>query len=161
MASEEVFEELRPGLTRASYQILGSWADAEDIVQSTWLKCRRHHDSVESPRTWLTKVATRESIDGLRAHQARREGYPGEWLPEAVSVAPGPEDVVTDRSALSAESPAYLRADPGRRGPEATAARVCGGLCSTSSAIIQSSNRRCSPRWNNSSDDPRAASRTG
>jgi DNA-directed RNA polymerase specialized sigma24 family protein len=67
MASEEVFEELRPGLTRTSYQILGSWADAEDIVQSTWLKWRRHHDSVESPRAWLTKVATRESIDGLRA----------------------------------------------------------------------------------------------
>ena len=101
MASEEVFEELRPGLTRASYQILGSWADAEDIVQSTWLKWRRHHDSVESPRAWLTKVATRESIDGLRARQARRERYPGEWLPEPVSVAPGPEDVVTDRSALS------------------------------------------------------------
>ena len=70
-------------------------------MQSTWLKWRRHHDSVESPRAWLTKVATRESIDGLRARQARRERYPGEWLPEPVSVAPGPEDVVTDRSALS------------------------------------------------------------
>ena len=58
MASEEVFEELRPGLTRASYQILGSWADAEDIVQGTWLKWRSHHDSVESPRAWLTKVAS-------------------------------------------------------------------------------------------------------
>jgi RNA polymerase sigma-70 factor (ECF subfamily) len=80
---------------------LGSWADAEDIVQSTWLKWRRHHDSVESPRAWLTKVATRESIDGLRARQARRERYPGEWLPEPVSVEPGPEDLVTDRSALS------------------------------------------------------------
>jgi RNA polymerase sigma-70 factor (ECF subfamily) len=87
MAAEEVFEELRPGLTRVSYQILGSWADAEDIVQSTWLKWRRHHDSVESPRAWLTKVATRESIDGLRARQARRERYPGEWLPEPVSVS--------------------------------------------------------------------------
>jgi RNA polymerase sigma-70 factor (ECF subfamily) len=54
MASEEVFEELRPGLTRASYQILGSWADAEDIVQTTWLKWRRHHDSVVSPHAWLT-----------------------------------------------------------------------------------------------------------
>ena len=101
MASEEVFEELRPRLTRASYQILGSWADAEDIVQTTWLKWRRHHDSVESPRAWLTTVAMRASIDGLRARQARGEEYPGEWLPEPVSTEPGPEDIVTDRSALS------------------------------------------------------------
>ena len=101
MASEEVFEELRPRLTRASYQILGSWAEAEDIVQTTWLKWRRHHDSVESPRAWLTTVAMRASIDGLRARQARREEYPGEWLPEPVSTEPGPEDIVTDRSALS------------------------------------------------------------
>ena len=43
----------------------------------------------------------RASIDGLRARQARRERYPSEWLPEPVSVTPGPEDVVTDRSALS------------------------------------------------------------
>ena len=62
---------------------------------------RPPHDSVESPRAWLTKVAMHASIDGLRARQARRERYPSEWLPEPVSVTPGPEDVVTDRSALS------------------------------------------------------------
>jgi RNA polymerase sigma-70 factor (ECF subfamily) len=101
MSADEVFERLRPGLTGASYQILGSWADAEDVVQGTWLKWQRHHESVESPRAWLTKVAVRASIDGLRARQARRETYPGEWLPEPVSLAPTPEDLVSDRGALS------------------------------------------------------------
>jgi RNA polymerase sigma-70 factor, ECF subfamily len=101
MSPEEVFEQLRPRLTGTSYQILGSWADAEDVVQSTWLTWRRHHESVESPRAWLTKVAVRASIDGLRARQSQRETYPGEWLPEPVSLEPIPEDVVADRAALS------------------------------------------------------------
>ena len=101
MSPDEVFEQLRPGLVGASYHILGSWADAEDVVQTTWLKWVRHHESVESPRAWLTKVAVRASIDGLRARQARRETYPGEWLPEPMSLDPGPEDVVSGRGALS------------------------------------------------------------
>src|SRR5258706_15790580 len=91
---EEVFEQLRPGLTGAAYQILGSWGDAEDVVQSTWLRWSRHHGDVESPKAWLMKVAVRASIDGLRARQARRQDYPGEWLPEPVSLEPVPEDVV-------------------------------------------------------------------
>ena len=101
MSADEVFEGLRPSLTGASYQILGSWADAEDVVQGTWLKWLRHHEEVEAPRAWLTKVAVRASIDGLRARQARRETYPGEWLPEPVSLEPGPEDLVEGRAALS------------------------------------------------------------
>ena len=101
MSREEVFEELRPRLTGASYQILGSWADAEDIVQSTWLTWSRHRDDVDSPKAWLMKVAVHASIDGLRARHARAEEYPGEWLPEPVSLEPDPEDVVTDRSSMS------------------------------------------------------------
>jgi RNA polymerase sigma-70 factor (ECF subfamily) len=98
---EDVFQELRPKLTGTSYQILGSWTDAEDVVQDTWLKWERHHEEVESPLSWLTTVAVRASIDTLRARQARRESYHGEWLPEPISLDPGPEDVVTDRSGLS------------------------------------------------------------
>lgn len=101
MSAEEIFEQLRPRLIRTSYQILGSWADAEDVVQTTWLKWRSHRDQVEIPQAWLTKVAVRASIDGLRARQSRRETYHGEWLPEPVSHEPNPEDVVSDRSALS------------------------------------------------------------
>jgi hypothetical protein len=61
MASVEVFEELRPGLTRASYQILGSWADAEDIVQKFSAKqsCRGRRRAMSHTLTagkhWKTK----------------------------------------------------------------------------------------------------------
>lgn len=101
MSPEKVFEELRPRLTDASYQILGSWTDAEDVVQGTWLRWNRNHGDVESPKPWLMKVAIRASIDGLRARHARREEYPGEWLPEPVSRTPDPQDVVVDRASLS------------------------------------------------------------
>ncbi len=101
MSPEEVFERLRPGLIGTSYQIMGSWADAEDVIQRTWLKWAQHHESVESPQAWLTKVAVRASIDGLRARQSRSETYPGEWLPEPISTESGPEDLTLDRAALS------------------------------------------------------------
>lgn len=101
MSPEEVFEQQRPGMTGAAYQILGSWSDAEDVVQNTWLRWSRHHDDVESPKAWLMTVAVRASIDGLRARQARREDYPGEWLPEPVSLDRAPADVVAERSHLS------------------------------------------------------------
>ncbi len=98
---EEVFEELRPVLIGTTYQILGSWADAEDVVQATWLKWGLHHASIEHPRAWLTKVAVRASIDGLRTRQARREDYPGEWLPEPVSADPAPDEIAINRTTMS------------------------------------------------------------
>jgi RNA polymerase sigma-70 factor, ECF subfamily len=98
---EDVFEEHRPRLTGTSYQILGSWSDAEDVVQATWLKWERNHEQVESPPAWLTTVAVRASIDALRARKARLETYPGEWLPEPVSLDSQPDEVVAERSGLS------------------------------------------------------------
>jgi RNA polymerase sigma-70 factor (ECF subfamily) len=101
MSPEEAFEAHRPSMTSAAYQILGSWSDAEDVVQGTWLRWSRHHGTVERPGAWLMTVAVRASIDGLRARQARREDYPGEWLPEPVSREQSPADVVAERSRLS------------------------------------------------------------
>ena len=98
---EAVFEEARPRLILTSYRILGSWADAEDVVQSTWFKWESNHHLVEAPLSWLTKVTVRASIDTLRARQSRRESYPGEWLPEPVSLEPGPEEVALARNELS------------------------------------------------------------
>ena len=49
-SAQDVFDDLRPALTGTSYQILGSWADAEDVVQAAWLKWRVHHATVDSPR---------------------------------------------------------------------------------------------------------------
>lgn len=95
------FEELRGSLLGTSYRILGSWSDAEDVVQETWLKWVHHHTDVEYPRAWLTKVTVRASIDSLRARQARSEEYTGEWLPEPVSLSPDPGDVAQERADLS------------------------------------------------------------
>jgi RNA polymerase sigma-70 factor (ECF subfamily) len=81
----ELLEELRPTAFGISYRMLGSVAEAEDVVQEALL--RLHHalqgdERIESPRAYLATVATRLSIDQLRSARVRREAYVGEWLPE-------------------------------------------------------------------------------
>ncbi|MFI7610395.1 RNA polymerase sigma factor SigJ [Nonomuraea terrae] len=74
-----------------AYRLLGSLADAEDVVQETYARwyamSRRQQEVIESPGAWLTKVAGRICLDVLGSARARRERYVGEWLPE-----PLPED---------------------------------------------------------------------
>jgi RNA polymerase sigma-70 factor (ECF subfamily) len=78
----ETHEELRPYLFSIAYRMLGSVSDAEDVVQEAFL--REHEAGVEpdSPRAYLATVTTRLAIDELRSARARREVYPGQWLPE-------------------------------------------------------------------------------
>jgi RNA polymerase sigma-70 factor (ECF subfamily) len=79
----EVFEEHRRHLFGVAYRMLGSVAEAEDVVQDTWLRWQATAgDDVRSPRSYLTTVATRLAIDRLRSAQRRREEYVGPWLPE-------------------------------------------------------------------------------
>lgn len=84
MISVEVFEAERSRLFGLAYRMLGSAAEAEDVVQEAWLRTRRldHADTPHNPAAWLTTVATRLSIDRLRSAQRRRETYVGQWLPE-------------------------------------------------------------------------------
>jgi len=78
-----LFEAERAGLTALCYRMLGERAGAEDAVQDTWLRWERaDHSSIENPRAWLRRTATRIAIDALRSARARRETYPGPWLPE-------------------------------------------------------------------------------
>ncbi|MCA8900664.1 MAG: RNA polymerase sigma factor SigJ [Hyphomonas sp.] len=78
-----IFEAERPGLTALCYRMLGERAGAEDAVQDTWLRWERaDHAAIENPRAWLRTTATRIAIDALRSARARRETYPGPWLPE-------------------------------------------------------------------------------
>jgi len=82
---DELLEELRPTAFAISYRMLGSVAEAEDVVQEALL--RLHHalegdERIASPRAYLATVATRLSIDQLRSARVRREAYVGEWLPE-------------------------------------------------------------------------------
>jgi RNA polymerase sigma-70 factor (ECF subfamily) len=76
---------LQPLLFSIAYRMLGSVADAEDLVQEAFLRYERARADgvgIDSPKAYLTTVATRLAIDGLRSARVRRETYPGSWLPE-------------------------------------------------------------------------------
>jgi RNA polymerase sigma-70 factor (ECF subfamily) len=76
----------RRQLINVGYRLLGSLADAEDVVQETYARwyamSRQQQEAIESPGAWLTKVASRICLDLLGSARARRESYVGEWLPE-------------------------------------------------------------------------------
>jgi RNA polymerase sigma-70 factor (ECF subfamily) len=81
------FAELRPLLFSIAYRMLGSASEAEDIVQEAFLRFHRESaqgTAIESPKAYLSAVATRLSIDHLRSARVRRESYVGTWLPEPV-----------------------------------------------------------------------------
>jgi RNA polymerase sigma-70 factor, ECF subfamily len=75
-------EELRPYLFAIAYRMLGSVAEAEDVVQEAFLRYHEADVDAESPKAYLATVTTRLAIDQLRSARVRREVYPGEWLPE-------------------------------------------------------------------------------
>lgn len=86
------FHPLRPKLIRIAYRMLGSVADAEDVVQEAflrWLDADR--ESVREPEAFLRRVVTRLCIDHLRSARHRRETYIGPWLPEPVIEPPESE----------------------------------------------------------------------
>src|SRR5882757_755080 len=91
-----VFDPLRPALIRAAYRMLGSVADAEDVVQDAflrWLDVDR--DAVREPAAFLCRVVTRLCLDRLKSVRRGRETYVGPWLPEPVveSGEDEPDDV--------------------------------------------------------------------
>ena len=74
-----------------AYRMLGSVAEAEDVVQEALLRLApgaRRRQRIESPRAYLTTVTTRLAIDELRSARARRERYVGDWLPEPILTEP-------------------------------------------------------------------------
>jgi RNA polymerase sigma-70 factor (ECF subfamily) len=82
----EAYEDLRPLLFSIAYRMLGSVAEAEDVVQDAFLRYQRAlgepGTEIESPKAYLSAVTTRLAIDHLRSARVRRESYVGEWLPE-------------------------------------------------------------------------------
>ena len=87
----EAFEELRPLAFSIAYRMLGSAAEAEDVVQEAFLRLHRT-PGVDHPKGFVTTVTTRLAIDQLRSARARRETYPGQWLPEPVVTDSRPDD---------------------------------------------------------------------
>jgi RNA polymerase sigma-70 factor (ECF subfamily) len=77
------FAALRPRLFGIAYRMLGTRADAEDVLQDAWLRwSKADRSELQSTEAWLVTVVTRLSIDRLRAAKAEREAYVGWWLPE-------------------------------------------------------------------------------
>ncbi|MGW3043049.1 RNA polymerase sigma factor SigJ [Kitasatospora sp. NPDC001159] len=89
----DAFETNRRYLGSVAYRLLGSIADAEDVLQDAWLRWRAaDRTAVTDPRAFLTTVVTRLCYDQLGSARARREAYYGEWLPEpSVSYAIAPD----------------------------------------------------------------------
>ncbi len=86
---DETFEAHRPGLERLAYRMLGSLADADDVLQDAYLRWSgADRSSVRSPRDYLAAVVTRLCIDRRQAIEERKKTYIGQWLPEPL-VEPG------------------------------------------------------------------------
>jgi RNA polymerase sigma-70 factor (TIGR02957 family) len=84
---EEMLQELRPVAFAIAYQMLGSVAEAEDVVQEALLQVHQALEAGEqiaSPRALVATVTTRRAIDQLRSARVRREQYVGQWLPEPI-----------------------------------------------------------------------------
>jgi RNA polymerase sigma-70 factor (ECF subfamily) len=84
---EQLLDELRPVAFGIAYRMLGSVAEAEDVVQEALLRVHRALDAGEqlvSPRAFIATVSTRLAINELRSARARRERYVGDWLPEPI-----------------------------------------------------------------------------
>ena len=84
-----LFQEHRPVLFGIAYRMLGSAADAEDIVQDAWLRWSGVDTAgVDQPRAYLARTVTNLALNRLSSATVRRESYVGTWLPEPVVTAP-------------------------------------------------------------------------
>jgi RNA polymerase sigma-70 factor, ECF subfamily len=109
MVGAATFERHRPRLLRLAQRMLGSRAEAEDVVQEAsirWFEqgAARGAADVEAPEAWLVTVVTRLAIDRLRSLRAERERYVGPWLPEpwvsGIADAPAPDASVVQKEEL-------------------------------------------------------------
>jgi RNA polymerase sigma factor (sigma-70 family) len=104
-ATVERFEAGRSRLASLAYRLLGSAADAEDVVQDAFLRWQAaDRDRIEVPEAWLTKVVTNLALDRLRSAHARRERAVGAWLPEPLLDGDpmlGPAETFEQRESVS------------------------------------------------------------
>jgi len=92
-AATEVFEAQRSRLVRLAFRMLGSTAEAEDIVQDAWLRWRDvDQTKVLAPSSFLSRIVTRLCPDSMRSARSRREAHVGSWLPEPLLDTQAEED---------------------------------------------------------------------
>src|SRR5689334_9291464 len=105
-AATEAFLTHRNLLFTAAYELLGSAADAEDVLQETWLRwVDVDLDTVRDQRAYLVRIATRQALGRLRTLGRRKESYIGPWLPEPLLTTP---DVAEDVELADSVSMAML-----------------------------------------------------
>jgi RNA polymerase sigma-70 factor (TIGR02957 family) len=93
MTAADPFVRHRNLLFTVAYEMLGSAADAEDVVQETFLRWADvDKDEVREPRAYLVRIVTRQALNRLRTVSRRREEYVGEWLPEPLLTSPDVAD---------------------------------------------------------------------
>ena len=103
---EDPFVAHRSLLFTVAYELLGSRADAEDVLQEAWLRWADVDQSqVRDPRAYLVRVVTRQALNQMRTLARRREQYVGEWLPEPLLTGP---DVAEDVQLAESVSIAML-----------------------------------------------------
>ena len=104
--TNDPFVTHRSLLFTVAYEMLGSAADAEDVVQETWLRWADvDRAEVRHPRAYLVRIVTRQALNRLRTLARRREEYVGEWLPEPLPTSP---DVAEDVELAESVSIAML-----------------------------------------------------
>src|SRR5205814_6732428 len=87
--TEDPFVAHRNLLFTVAYEMLGSAADAEDVLQETWLRwVRVDLEHVRDRRAYLVRITTRQALNRLRTMRRRKEAYVGPWLPEPLLTAP-------------------------------------------------------------------------
>ncbi|MGW2831843.1 RNA polymerase sigma-70 factor [Streptomyces sp. NPDC001286] len=93
--TEDPFVAHRSLLFTVAYEMLGSAADAEDVLQDTWLRWADvDRSQIHDPRSYLVRAVTRQGLNRLRTLSRRREDYVGQWLPEPLSTHPDVADDV-------------------------------------------------------------------
>jgi RNA polymerase sigma-70 factor, ECF subfamily len=91
-AATTTFEALRGRLTGLAYRMLGSRAEAEDIVQEAYVRWHQAASGrIDSPEAWLVTTTSRLAIDRLRRLKTERDAYVGPWLPEPIVTTPPPD----------------------------------------------------------------------
>ncbi|MFE6548373.1 RNA polymerase sigma-70 factor [Streptomyces sp. NPDC057746] len=104
--TEDPFVAHRSLLFTVAYEMLGSAADAEDVLQESWLRWAAvDHAQVRDPRAYLVRTVTRQALNRLRTLSRRREDYVGEWLPEPLLTSP---DIAEDVELAESVSIAML-----------------------------------------------------
>ncbi len=106
MSQTDLFVLHRNLLFTVAYEMLGSAADAEDVLQETWLRWAEVDlDDVREPRAYLVRITTRLALNRMRTMARRRESYVGPWLPEPLLTVP---DVADDVELADSVSTAML-----------------------------------------------------